>query len=174
MFSITPPAVNRRHLRAGWDSWIASECKLNNSKNKWASSWENLFLPYANNKGADQSAHPRSLIGAFVVRCQDGIIPLVSIAEISSLYLASVAAQAGLCLTPSQTPKTGFLVTWLKLHCIKAHSLGWFKYMVWIKLPTTPILNCCNLINTNWFISISFEKHCLKFLSFTPHQSYRP
>ena len=33
--------------------------------------------------------------------------------EISSLYLASVAAQTGLCLTWSQTPKTGFLVTGL-------------------------------------------------------------
>ena len=30
---------------------------------------KNLFLPYANNKGADQPAHPRSLISAFVVRC---------------------------------------------------------------------------------------------------------
>ena len=25
----------------------------------WALSWENLFMPYANNKGADQPAHPR-------------------------------------------------------------------------------------------------------------------
>ena len=32
-------------------------------------------LPYANNKGADQPAHPRSLISAFVVRCLDNIIP---------------------------------------------------------------------------------------------------
>ena len=47
-------------------------------------------------------------------RCRDSIIPLVSIFEISSLYLASLAAQAGLCLTWSQTPKTGFLVTRLK------------------------------------------------------------
>ena len=31
-----------------------------------------------NNKGTDQPAHPRSLIGAFVVRCLDSIIPLVS------------------------------------------------------------------------------------------------
>ena len=28
-------------------------------------------MPYANNKGADQPAHPRSLISAFVVRCLD-------------------------------------------------------------------------------------------------------
>ena len=65
---------------------------------KWATSWENLFMPYANIKGADQPAHPRSLISAFVVRCLDSIIPPVSISEISSLYLASVAAQVGLSL----------------------------------------------------------------------------
>ena len=53
----------------------------------------------------------RSLISAFVFRCLDSIIPLVSISEISSLYLAFVAAQASLCLTLSKTPKTGFLVT---------------------------------------------------------------
>ena len=31
----------------------------------------------ANNKGADQPAHLRSLISTFVVCCQDRIIPLV-------------------------------------------------------------------------------------------------
>ena len=76
----------------------------------WATSWENLFMPYANNKGADQPAHMRSLISAFVVCCLYSIISLVSITEISSLYLASVAAQASLCLTWSKTPKTGFLM----------------------------------------------------------------
>ena len=44
-------------------------------------------------------------------RCLDSMIPLVSTSEISSLHLVSVAAQAGLCLTWSQTTKTGFLVT---------------------------------------------------------------
>ena len=74
-----------------------------------------------------RSACTDSLISAFVVRCLYRIIPLVSIFKISSLYLASVAMQAGLSLpwlqTPktamqaglslpwSQTPKTGFLVT---------------------------------------------------------------
>ena len=43
------------------------------------------IMPYANNKGADQPAHPRSLISAFVVRCLDSIIPLLAIAEISRL-----------------------------------------------------------------------------------------
>ena len=57
---------------------------------KWAMSCENLFMPYANNKGEDQPAHPRSLISAFVIRCYDSIIPLVSISKISSLYLATL------------------------------------------------------------------------------------
>ena len=68
-------------------------------------------MPYANNKGADQPVHPRSLISAFVVHCLDNILSLLSISELSSLYIASVAAQAGLGLTWSKTPKTGFLVT---------------------------------------------------------------
>ena len=70
-------------------------------------------LPYANNKGKDQPAHPRSLISAFVLRFLYRIIPLVSIFKISRLQLASEAAQPGLSLTWSETPKTGFLVTWL-------------------------------------------------------------
>ena len=71
-------------------------------------------MQYANNKGVDQPAHARSLIGTFVFRCLDSIIPLVSRSEISNLYLASVAAQAGLSLPWSQTPKKSFLVTRLK------------------------------------------------------------
>ena len=43
------------------------------------------LMSYANNKGADQPAHLRSLISAFVVRCLDSIISLDSIDEISRL-----------------------------------------------------------------------------------------
>ena len=71
------------------------------------------FLPYANNKDADQPAHLRSLIITFIVHCLDSIIDLISITGISNLYLASVAAQASLSLPWSQTSKTGFPVTWL-------------------------------------------------------------
>ena len=46
------------------------------------------LMSYANNKCADQPAHPRSLFSAFVV-------PYLDISEISRLLLASVAAQAG-------------------------------------------------------------------------------
>ena len=66
------------------------------------------LMSYENNKGADQPAHPRSLISAFVVRCLDSIISLDSIAENSRLQLASVAAQAGLCLAWSETPEDTF------------------------------------------------------------------
>ena len=67
-------------------------------------------MPYANT-GADEPAHPRSLISAFVVRCLENIIPLVSIFEISRVKLVSVVEQAGLSFNWSQTPKTGFLMT---------------------------------------------------------------
>ena len=50
----------------------------------------------------------------YVVRWLDSIISLLAKAEISRPYLVSVAEQSGLSLTWSQTPKTGFLVTWLK------------------------------------------------------------
>ena len=42
-------------------------------------------MSYANNKGADRPAYPRSLISAFIVRNLDRIISLDSIAEISRL-----------------------------------------------------------------------------------------
>ena len=68
-----------------------------------------------NNKGADQPAHPRSLISTFVVHCLDCIIPVLAKSKIPKFqdYLASVPAQAGLSLTWLQTPKSGFLVMWL-------------------------------------------------------------
>ena len=51
------------------------------------------LMSYANSKGADQPAHPHSLISAFVVRCLDSVMSLVSVTKISSLMLASVAEQ---------------------------------------------------------------------------------
>ena len=72
------------------------------------------FMPYANSKGAHQPAHPRSLISAFVIRCLDSVMSLVSVTKLSSLMLASVAEQANLSLTWSETPEDSFLVTGLK------------------------------------------------------------
>ena len=113
----------------------------------WAMAWENQFMPYVNNKGTDQPAHPRSLISAFVVHCLDSTIPLVSISKISSLHLASVAAQASLCLTWLETPKTGFLVMWL----IWKRSVFWYfsqcsfcSFMAWSHCCQTDSLKTNN------------------------------
>ena len=57
------------------------------------------LMSYANNKGADQPAHSRSLISAFVVRNLDSVMSLVSVTKTSSLMLVSVAEQASLSLT---------------------------------------------------------------------------
>ena len=70
------------------------------------------FISYANNKGADQPAHSRSLISAFVVRCLDSVMSLVSVTKISRLLLASVAEQASLSQTWSETPEDTFS------HCV--------------------------------------------------------
>ena len=84
-----------------------------------------MFMPYASNKGADQPAHPRHLISAFVVRSLDSLILLLPKAEISRLLLVPVVEQAGLSLTWLQTPKTDFLVMRLNLSnkpCRKANA----------------------------------------------------
>ena len=49
-----------------------------------------------NNKGADQPAHLRSLISAFVIRSFESIISRLSVAK-----------ETGLSLALSKTPKTG-------------------------------------------------------------------
>ena len=41
------------------------------------------FVLYANNKGADQPAHPRSLISTFVIRCLDSMICILAISKVS-------------------------------------------------------------------------------------------
>ena len=50
----------------------------------------------------------RSLISVFVVRCRDSVMSLVSMTKISSLMLASVAEQASLSLTWTETPEDTF------------------------------------------------------------------
>ena len=57
-----------------------------------------LFLPYVNNKAADQPAHLRSLISAFFFRRLDSIKSLLAIADISRLWLVSSAEKVGLSL----------------------------------------------------------------------------
>ena len=46
---------------------------------------EKPAMPYANNKGADQPAHPCSLIIAFVVRCLYSTITILAISSFKTL-----------------------------------------------------------------------------------------
>ena len=66
---------------------------------------------FANNKGADQPAHLRSLICAFVICLMEIIISRIATREVSIFLLVSIAEQAGLNLTFSEIPKTGFIST---------------------------------------------------------------
>ena len=66
------------------------------------------LVPFANNKGADQPAHSRSLISAFVFRCLGYIIPILAISKNPRLSLAFVAEQVGLSLTWFHTSKDRF------------------------------------------------------------------
>ena len=63
---------------------------------------------FANNTGADQPAHPRSLISAFVIHLLASIIYRLATREISIFLLVFVLEQAGLNLALSETPMTGF------------------------------------------------------------------
>ena len=46
-------------------------------------------MPYANNKGADQPAHPHSLISVFVVRCLNSVIHILAKSKISTNHFFS-------------------------------------------------------------------------------------
>ena len=60
---------------------------------------EKTCLPgFANNKGADQPAHPRRLISAFVILFLESTISRHATSEISIFQLVSVAEETGLNL----------------------------------------------------------------------------
>ena len=69
------------------------------------------FRWFANNKGADQPVHYRSLIRAFVIRFLESIIPKFATSEISIFWLVFVAEETGLSLALSETPKTAFVAS---------------------------------------------------------------
>ena len=59
---------------------------------------KNGLRGFANNTGADQSALPRSLISAFVIRFVESIICILATEEISIFLLVPVAEETGLKL----------------------------------------------------------------------------
>ena len=79
---------------------------------------------FANNTGADQPAHLRSLISAFVIRILDSTILNLATGEISIFKLVLVAKKTGLKLALAVTPKTGFLATRPTPHCMWGFCVG--------------------------------------------------
>ena len=80
---------------------------------------------FGNNTGADQPAHMRSLIRAFVIRFQEKNICRLATDEISIFWLVSIAEESVLKLALSETLKTDFLSTMPKEHvilCIRKNS----------------------------------------------------
>ena len=79
---------------------------------------------FANNQGADQPAHSRSLISAFVIRLLESIISKLGTRKFSIFQLVSVDEETGLRIVLSKTPKSGFVASGDKLHSVapKCHS----------------------------------------------------
>ena len=70
--------INIIVMRPLYEAVILCDCIINEPGHE-----KTCLMSYANKKGPDQPAHPRSLISTFVVRCGDRMIPLVYISEIS-------------------------------------------------------------------------------------------
>ena len=66
------------------------------------------LIPYANNKGAYQPAHSRSLISTFVARCLVRMIYILALSKVSRSLVVIVAEQAGLNLTWSKISEDTF------------------------------------------------------------------
>ena len=78
---------------------------------------------FANYTGADQPAHLRSLISAFVICCLESTICKLATGEISIFYLVTVAEETCLKLALPETPKTGFVA----MSNIAFHKIWYFK-----------------------------------------------
>ena len=65
---------------------------------------KNCLQVFANNTGADQPAHPGSLISGFVIRFSESTICKLATGEISIFSLVSVVDEIGLSLALSETP----------------------------------------------------------------------
>ena len=81
-------------------------------------SLETPTLLHANNKGADQPAHPHSLIKAFFINLVSILTPSLETRYISIFYVVSLAEQICLSLTLSEILKTGFLAIRAHIVCI--------------------------------------------------------
>ena len=118
---------------------------------RWATLWENLFIPYVNNKGADQPAHSRSLISAFVVCC-------LNVKTLTSLCSWAGQFESYLVANPQRQV---FLVTWLRWYRSrhfflpfepwrdKTNKMSVHPAKTWISLGIRPVWSE-SLLCTHW------------------------
>ena len=112
----------------------------------WATFWENLFMPYAINRDADPPAHPCSLISVVIICCLDSTIHAKS--TISRLYLVSIAEQAGLSLTWSQTLEDRFSHDLAHIIIIALCS-KWYEHNKTYKMTCAPS-KCSSVQSDQW------------------------
>ena len=67
------------------------------------------FWGFVNSKVADQPAHPRRMISAFVIHFLQSIISQPALCENPIVYLVSVDEETGLSLALLETLKTSFV-----------------------------------------------------------------
>ena len=105
------------------------------------------FRRFANNTCADQPAHPRSLISAFVIRFLESIIRILVKGEISIFYLFSEAEERGFNLAFSETPKTGFLAARPKCSWYTTCSIS-LQFEISLNCDAKS-LHCKQIVNVN-------------------------
>ena len=76
------PNVVRSLLPAGGPFYIFTLIVQRNKNIYGPGHAKTCLMPYANNKGADQPAHPRSLISTFVVRFLDSMICILAMSKV--------------------------------------------------------------------------------------------
>ena len=104
--------------------------------NIWAMSWQNLFMPYTNNKGTDQPVHLCSLNSTFVIHCLDSMINVVAISKIWRLF-------ARFCSWADQFES--YLTTKLQRQVLSWQWLLWFP---------SKVFHCCSTCSVALFQNV--------------------
>ena len=96
-FILTPVVENKKSqyciLLAHCDQNKIKSCVIDcfidvrSATTKWATSWETLFMRYANNKGAKQPAYTCSLRSTFIARCfKSSVLKIQNFKILASLW----------------------------------------------------------------------------------------
>ena len=92
----------------------------------WATSWENLFMPYGNNKGTDQPGHLRSLISTFAVHCLDRIIPIL----VQSIWAAARQNQQNELCAQQRHRSDKHLLTLIWVFAVRMKKHWFLNYLL--------------------------------------------